>query len=145
MSDGPSPHGGTVGIGPSSEALISDRRVGCPGENAALQVSSSQDEDGDDFGGGAWAAMKAEMGLDERNPSCFLHSYSVVMVLRKVICRNPNPRHAFDSGRIISSWGAGPLLCRSGHFLRLSPHYNAPLDVFWYRKTKWWRCTGGDL
>lgn len=28
--------------------------------------------------------MKAEMGLDERNPSCFLHSYSVVMVLRKV-------------------------------------------------------------
>lgn len=28
--------------------------------------------------------MKAEMGLEERNPSCFLHSYSVVMVLRKV-------------------------------------------------------------
>lgn len=28
--------------------------------------------------------MKAEMGLDERNPLCFLHSYSVVMVLRKV-------------------------------------------------------------
>lgn len=28
--------------------------------------------------------MKAEMGLDERNPSCFLHSYSVVMVMRKV-------------------------------------------------------------
>lgn len=28
--------------------------------------------------------MKAEMGLDEKNPSCFLHSYSVVMVLRKV-------------------------------------------------------------
>eukprot|EP00066_Takifugu_rubripes_P013256 XP_011602522.1 PREDICTED: uncharacterized protein C17orf53 homolog [Takifugu rubripes] len=46
------------------------------------QVSSSQAED-DDFGGGAWAAMKAEIGLDERNPSCFLHSYSVVMVLRK--------------------------------------------------------------
>lgn len=49
--------------------------------------SSSQPEE-DDFSGGAWAAMKAEMGLDERNPSCFLHSYSVVMVLRKVICRD---------------------------------------------------------
>ncbi|XP_051244299.1 homologous recombination OB-fold protein [Dicentrarchus labrax] len=46
------------------------------------QGSSSQTEE-DDFSGGAWAAMKAEMGLDERNPSCFLRSYSVVMVLRK--------------------------------------------------------------
>ncbi|XP_040918843.1 homologous recombination OB-fold protein [Toxotes jaculatrix] len=46
------------------------------------QGSSSQTEE-DEFSGGAWAAMKAEMGLDERNPSCFLHSYSVVMVLRK--------------------------------------------------------------
>ncbi|XP_074512338.1 homologous recombination OB-fold protein [Sebastes fasciatus] len=46
------------------------------------QGSSSQTEE-DEFSGGAWAAMKAEMGLDERNPSCFLHSYSVVMVIRK--------------------------------------------------------------
>ncbi|XP_035037392.2 LOW QUALITY PROTEIN: homologous recombination OB-fold protein [Hippoglossus stenolepis] len=46
------------------------------------QVSSSQTEE-DEFSGGAWAAMKAEMGLDERNPSCFLQTYSVVMVLRK--------------------------------------------------------------
>ncbi|XP_023266762.1 uncharacterized protein C17orf53 homolog isoform X1 [Seriola lalandi dorsalis] len=46
------------------------------------QASSSQTEE-EEFSGGAWAAMKAEMGLDERNPSCFLHSYSVVMVLRK--------------------------------------------------------------
>ncbi|KAF3846074.1 hypothetical protein F7725_003152 [Dissostichus mawsoni] len=46
------------------------------------QGSSSQTEE-DEFSGGPWAAMKAEMGLDERNPSCFLHSYSVVMVLRK--------------------------------------------------------------
>ncbi|XP_054463124.1 homologous recombination OB-fold protein isoform X2 [Anoplopoma fimbria] len=46
------------------------------------QGSNSQSEE-DEFIGGAWAAMKAEMGLDERNPSCFLHSYSVVMVLRK--------------------------------------------------------------
>uniref|UniRef100_A0A3Q3X1Y5 Homologous recombination OB-fold protein OB-fold domain-containing protein n=1 Tax=Mola mola TaxID=94237 RepID=A0A3Q3X1Y5_MOLML len=46
------------------------------------QGSSSQTDD-EEFLGGAWAAMKAEMGLDETNPSCFLHSYSVVMVLRK--------------------------------------------------------------
>lgn len=46
------------------------------------QCSSSQTDE-DDFSGGAWTAMKTEMGLDERNPSCFLHSYSVVMVLRK--------------------------------------------------------------
>ncbi|XP_062294484.1 homologous recombination OB-fold protein [Scomber scombrus] len=46
------------------------------------QGSSSQIDE-DEFSGGAWAAMKAEMGLDERNPSCFLQSYSVVMVLRK--------------------------------------------------------------
>uniref|UniRef100_A0A3Q3XG99 Homologous recombination OB-fold protein OB-fold domain-containing protein n=1 Tax=Mola mola TaxID=94237 RepID=A0A3Q3XG99_MOLML len=48
------------------------------------QGSSSQTDD-EEFLGGAWAAMKAEMGLDETNPSCFLHSYSVVMVLRKVM------------------------------------------------------------
>ncbi|XP_045071687.1 homologous recombination OB-fold protein isoform X1 [Coregonus clupeaformis] len=46
------------------------------------QVPSSQTEE-EDFSGGPWAAMKAEMGLDERNTSCFLHSYSVAMVLRK--------------------------------------------------------------
>ncbi|KAK7940610.1 hypothetical protein WMY93_003936 [Mugilogobius chulae] len=46
------------------------------------QCSSSQAED-EDFSGPAWTSMKSEMGLDERNPSCFLHTYSVVMVLRK--------------------------------------------------------------
>ncbi|XP_014873769.1 uncharacterized protein C17orf53 homolog [Poecilia latipinna] len=46
------------------------------------QCSSSQSEE-EEFSGCAWAAMKAEMGLDERNLSCFLHTYSVVMVLRK--------------------------------------------------------------
>lgn len=48
------------------------------------QVPSSQGNEEEEFSTGAWAAMKAEMGLDERNPSCFLHSYSIVMVLRKV-------------------------------------------------------------
>ncbi|KAJ8344795.1 hypothetical protein SKAU_G00289880 [Synaphobranchus kaupii] len=47
------------------------------------QVPSSQASEEEEFAGGPWEAMKAEMGLDERNPACFLHSYSVVMVLRK--------------------------------------------------------------
>ncbi|KAK2522278.1 hypothetical protein Q9966_012475 [Columba livia] len=37
----------------------------------------------EDFGKGPWLAMKTEMGLDERDPGCFLRTYSVVMVLRK--------------------------------------------------------------
>ncbi|KAM9394445.1 uncharacterized protein hrob [Pholidichthys leucotaenia] len=61
------------------------------------QGSSSQAEE-DEFSGGAWTAMKTEMGLDERNPSCFLHSYSVVMVLRKAalkqLARNKVPNMA---------------------------------------------------
>lgn len=48
------------------------------------QVSSSQVSEEEEFSRGPWAVMKTEMGLDEKNPSCFLHSYSVVMVLRKV-------------------------------------------------------------
>uniref|UniRef100_A0A3P9NX71 Homologous recombination factor with OB-fold n=1 Tax=Poecilia reticulata TaxID=8081 RepID=A0A3P9NX71_POERE len=51
-----------------------------PSHGAACSSSQSEEEE---FSGRAWAAMKAEMGLDERNPSCFLHTYSVVMVLRK--------------------------------------------------------------
>lgn len=50
-----------------------------------IEKGSSSQTDDEEFLGGAWAAMKAEMGLDETNPSCFLHSYSVVMVLRKVM------------------------------------------------------------
>ncbi|XP_060758032.1 homologous recombination OB-fold protein isoform X2 [Neoarius graeffei] len=51
------------------------------------EVPSSQVNDEEEFSVGPWAAMKAEMGLDERNPSCFLHSYSIVMVLRKAALR----------------------------------------------------------
>ncbi|KAL7860719.1 hypothetical protein AOLI_G00170680 [Acnodon oligacanthus] len=51
------------------------------------EVPSSQVSEEEEFSGGPWAAMKAEMGLDERNPSCFLHSYSIVMVLRKAALR----------------------------------------------------------
>nr|XP_023684934.1 uncharacterized protein C17orf53 homolog isoform X1 [Paramormyrops kingsleyae] len=47
------------------------------------QVAGTQAANEEDFTRGPWAAMKAEMGLDEQNPACFLHTYSVVMVLRK--------------------------------------------------------------
>ncbi|XP_072299045.1 uncharacterized protein hrob [Eucyclogobius newberryi] len=61
------------------------------------QCSSSQAEE-EDFSGPAWTSMKSEMGLDERNPSCFLHTYSVVMVLRKAalkqLVRNKVPNMA---------------------------------------------------
>ncbi|XP_031723443.1 uncharacterized protein C17orf53 homolog isoform X1 [Anarrhichthys ocellatus] len=72
------------------------------------QGSSSQTEE-DEFSGGGWAAMKAEMGLDERNPSCFLHSYSVVMVLRKAalkrLARNKVPNMAVLLKSIIHTHG----------------------------------------
>ncbi|XP_016134654.1 uncharacterized protein C17orf53-like [Sinocyclocheilus grahami] len=48
------------------------------------QVSSSQVSEEEEFSRGPWAVMKTEMGLDEKNPSCFLYSYSVVMVLCKI-------------------------------------------------------------
>ncbi|XP_041073434.1 homologous recombination OB-fold protein isoform X1 [Carcharodon carcharias] len=46
------------------------------------EVPSSQQSE-DDFGRGPWAAMKAELRLDEEDADCFLRSYSIVMVLRK--------------------------------------------------------------
>ncbi|XP_053471556.1 homologous recombination OB-fold protein-like isoform X2 [Ictalurus furcatus] len=55
--------------------------------STSSEVPSSQVNDEEEFSVGPWAAMKAEMGLDERNPSCFLHSYSIVMVLRKAASR----------------------------------------------------------
>uniref|UniRef100_A0A3P8RPG9 Homologous recombination factor with OB-fold n=1 Tax=Amphiprion percula TaxID=161767 RepID=A0A3P8RPG9_AMPPE len=71
--------------------------VSVPQTPAHGVVARSQTEE-DEFSGGAWSAMKAEMGLDERNPSCFLHSYSVVMVLRKAalkqLARNKVPNMA---------------------------------------------------
>ncbi|XP_051572763.1 homologous recombination OB-fold protein-like [Myxocyprinus asiaticus] len=51
------------------------------------EVSSSQMSEEEEFSKGPWAVMKSEMGLDEKNPSCFLNSYSVVMVLRKAALR----------------------------------------------------------
>ncbi|XP_074551971.1 homologous recombination OB-fold protein [Halichoeres trimaculatus] len=83
-----------------------------PAHGAAARLpsqGSSSQSDEDDFSGGAWAAMKAEMGLDERNPSCFLHSYSIVMVLRKAVlkqlARNKVPNMAVLLKSIVHTHG----------------------------------------
>ncbi|XP_077644486.1 homologous recombination OB-fold protein [Lonchura striata] len=66
----------------------------------------------EDFGKGPWLAMKTELGLDERDPSCFLHSYSVVMVLRKAALKQL-PKNKVPSMAVMiksltrSSAGAG--------------------------------------
>uniref|UniRef100_A0A8C3UZ14 Homologous recombination factor with OB-fold n=1 Tax=Catharus ustulatus TaxID=91951 RepID=A0A8C3UZ14_CATUS len=66
----------------------------------------------EDFGRGPWLAMKTELGLDERDPSCFLHTYSVVMVLRKAALKQL-PKNKVPSMAVMikaltrSSAGAG--------------------------------------
>ncbi|XP_066060986.1 homologous recombination OB-fold protein isoform X2 [Chamaea fasciata] len=66
----------------------------------------------EDFGKGPWLAMKRELGLDERDPSCFLHTYSVVMVLRKAALKQL-PKNKVPSMAVMiktmtrSSAGAG--------------------------------------
>uniref|UniRef100_A0A673AEA8 Si:dkey-260c8.8 n=1 Tax=Sphaeramia orbicularis TaxID=375764 RepID=A0A673AEA8_9TELE len=76
---------GPAGLLPQqvSGQSLDDIVVPVPQTPAHGVMARFSQSDEDDFSGGAWAAMKAEMGLDERNPSCFLSSYSVVMVLRK--------------------------------------------------------------
>ncbi|EPY88884.1 hypothetical protein CB1_000148003 [Camelus ferus] len=46
-------------------------------------VTSSQASVEEDFGRGPWLTMKSALGLDERDPTCFLYTYSIIMVLRK--------------------------------------------------------------
>nr|XP_010592928.1 uncharacterized protein C17orf53 homolog isoform X1 [Loxodonta africana] len=46
-------------------------------------VASSQASVEEDFGRGPWLTMKSSLGLDERDPTCFLCTYSIIMVLRK--------------------------------------------------------------
>ncbi|XP_067397167.1 homologous recombination OB-fold protein [Emydura macquarii macquarii] len=68
------------------EILISTPQTPAHGALAKLrteEVPSSQQPIEEDFGKGPWLAMKTELQLDERDPSCFLRTYSVVMVLRK--------------------------------------------------------------
>ncbi|KAM8795387.1 homologous recombination OB-fold protein [Eudromia elegans] len=59
---------------PAHGALAKLRPKELPGSPPAAE---------EDFGKGPWVAMKTELGLDERDPGCFLRTYSVVMVLRK--------------------------------------------------------------
>ncbi|XP_061444867.1 homologous recombination OB-fold protein isoform X3 [Rhineura floridana] len=68
------------------EILITTPQTPTHGALAKLQmeeIPTSQQPIEDEFGRGPWVAMKTELGLDERNPSCFLRTYSIVMVLRK--------------------------------------------------------------
>ncbi|XP_006125782.2 homologous recombination OB-fold protein isoform X1 [Pelodiscus sinensis] len=68
------------------EILISTPQTPAHGALAKLrteEVPSSQQPIEEDFGKGPWIAMKRELRLDERDPSCFLRTYSVAMVLRK--------------------------------------------------------------
>ncbi|XP_047214628.1 homologous recombination OB-fold protein-like isoform X2 [Girardinichthys multiradiatus] len=82
------------------------RRFPGPAGLLPQQCSSSQPEE-EEFNGHAWTALKAEMGLDERNPKCFLHTYSVVMVLRKAalkqLPRNKVPNMAILLKSIIDT------------------------------------------
>ncbi|KAM6042008.1 homologous recombination OB-fold protein [Chlamydotis macqueenii] len=59
---------------PAHGAVAKPRTEGLPSSSPPAE---------EDFGKGPWLAMKTELGLDERDPSCFLRTYSVVMVLRK--------------------------------------------------------------
>ncbi|KAM4622228.1 homologous recombination OB-fold protein [Discoglossus pictus] len=93
------PHqGGSRGL---EEILVSAPATPTHGARAKLctkEGSSSQQPIEEEFARGPWAAMKAELGVDERDSGCFLRSYSVVMVLRKAalkqLPRNKVPQMA---------------------------------------------------
>ncbi|XP_059691269.1 LOW QUALITY PROTEIN: homologous recombination OB-fold protein-like [Gavia stellata] len=59
---------------PAHGAVAKPRTEGLPSSSPPTE---------EDFGKGPWLAMKTELGLDERDPGCFLRTYSVIMVLRK--------------------------------------------------------------
>ncbi|KAM6334130.1 uncharacterized protein FN964_014042 isoform 3-T4 [Alca torda] len=63
---------------PAHGAVAKTRTEGLPSSSPPTE---------EDFGKGPWLAMKMELGLDERDPSCFLRTYSVVMVLRKAVLK----------------------------------------------------------
>ncbi|XP_060637126.2 homologous recombination OB-fold protein [Anolis sagrei] len=68
------------------DILVTTPQMPTHGALAKLQIEevpASQHRTEDEFERGPWAAMKTELGLDERDPSCFLRTYSIVMVLRK--------------------------------------------------------------
>ncbi|KAM9255135.1 homologous recombination OB-fold protein [Cariama cristata] len=59
---------------PAHGAVAKPRTEGLPSSSPPTE---------EDFGKGPWLTMKTELGLDEKDPGCFLRTYSVVMVLRK--------------------------------------------------------------
>ncbi|KAF6092532.1 hypothetical protein HJG60_001704 [Phyllostomus discolor] len=68
------------------EIMVSTPHTPTHGALAKFQAETgtgSQASVEDDFGRGPWLTMKSALGLDERDPACFLCTYSVVMVLRK--------------------------------------------------------------
>lgn len=68
------------------EIMVSTPQTPTHGALAKFQteiVTSSQTSVEEDFGRGPWLTMKSALGLDERDPACFLCTYSIVMVLRK--------------------------------------------------------------
>ncbi|XP_005992265.1 homologous recombination OB-fold protein isoform X2 [Latimeria chalumnae] len=68
------------------EIIISAPQTPSHGAQAKVHTQefrSSQQSVDDDFGKGPWAVMKAELGLNQKDPSCFLYAYSIAMVLRK--------------------------------------------------------------
>lgn len=68
------------------EIMVSTPQTPTHGALAKFQteiVTSSQASVEEDFGRGPWLTMKSALGLDERDPTCFLSTYSIVMVLRK--------------------------------------------------------------
>ncbi|XP_072270805.1 homologous recombination OB-fold protein isoform X2 [Pyxicephalus adspersus] len=68
------------------EILISTPHTpshGAQARHRSKENIPSQQPVSEEFGRGGWATMKAELSLDESDPTCFLRTYSVVMVLRK--------------------------------------------------------------
>ncbi|XP_004684996.1 PREDICTED: uncharacterized protein C17orf53 homolog [Condylura cristata] len=68
------------------EIMVSTPQTPTHGALAKFQTevaTSSQAPVEEEFGRGPWLAMKSSLGLDDRDPSCFLCTYSIVMVLRK--------------------------------------------------------------
>ncbi|KAM9296270.1 homologous recombination OB-fold protein [Gastrophryne carolinensis] len=83
------------------EIVVSPPRTPSHGARAKARSKenvASQQPMGDEYSGGPWVSMKAELSLDENDPTCFLRTYSVVMVLRKAalkqLPKNKVPRMA---------------------------------------------------
>uniref|UniRef100_A0A6I8QGN9 Homologous recombination OB-fold protein OB-fold domain-containing protein n=1 Tax=Xenopus tropicalis TaxID=8364 RepID=A0A6I8QGN9_XENTR len=83
------------------EISVSTPHTPAHGARAKLSTKASlasQQPTEEEFGKGPWASLKAELALDENDPTCFLRTYSVVMVLRKAalkqLPKNKVPRMA---------------------------------------------------